>query len=49
MLLLFAVGTPLFLLMNILDYNFAVNTVYIINYILYCILYLTYLKAIQCS
>ncbi len=49
MLLLFSVGTPLFLLINTLDYNFALSTVYIINHILYCLLYLTYLKAIQCS
>jgi hypothetical protein len=49
MLLLYSVGTPLFVLMNALDYNFAISTIYIINHILYCILYLTYLKAIQCS
>ncbi len=49
MLLLFSAGTPLFLLTNALDYNFAISTVYIINHILYCLLYLTYLKAIQCS
>jgi hypothetical protein len=49
MLLLFSVTTPLFLLINTMEYFFANTTVYLINYILYCILYLTYLKAIQCS
>jgi hypothetical protein len=49
MLLLFSIGTPLFLLFDVLGYHFALESIYVINYILYCILYLTYLKAIQCS
>jgi hypothetical protein len=47
MLLLFAVTTPLFIFYNFLGNNYALENVFFINYLMYCVLYIGYLKALR--